>query len=118
MAVWREGMTGPLGDKADLRPAEARSRILLRPLPSAFAVAKLGENPRALTVMDLAENCRSPGKRFAGPTLTPGRVLVSFWPSFRCALWRALCAFFSPLGMALVVFCDPEHRFLGRYVAH
>jgi hypothetical protein len=59
-----------------------------------------------------------PWKRFAGPALTPGRVLVSFWPSFRCALWRALCAFFSPLGVALVVFCDPEHRFLGRYVAH
>jgi len=44
MAVWREGMTGPLGDKADLRPAEARSRIPLRPLPSAFAVAK-GKRP-------------------------------------------------------------------------
>ena len=40
-------------------------------------------------------------------------MLVSFWPSFRCALWRALCAFLGPLGKALVVFCDPEHRFLG-----
>ena len=67
MAVWREGMTGPLGDKADLRPAEARSRIPLRPLPSAFAVAKLGENPRALTVTDLAENCRSPGSGSPAP---------------------------------------------------
>src|SRR6478672_6176199 len=43
----------------------------------------------------------------------------SFWSSFRLgALCRALCAFFGPLGKVLVVFCDPEHRFLGRYVAH
>ena len=68
MAVWREGMTGPLGDKADLRPAEGRSRIPLRPLPSAFAVAKgLGENPRGLMVMDLAENCRSHGSGSPAP---------------------------------------------------
>ena len=67
--------------------------------------------------MSLGEELQIPWKRFA-PRTESGEVLVSFWPSFRCALWRALRAFFSRLGKALVVFCDPEHRFLGRYVAH
>jgi hypothetical protein len=56
--------------------------------------------------------------RLGCPAVTQGRALAQFWPSFRCALCRALCAFFGPLGKVLVVFCDPEHRFLGRYVAH
>ena len=66
--------------------------------------------------MSLGEELQIPWKQFA-PRTKSGEVLVSFWPSFRCALWRALRAFFSRLGKALVVFCDPEHRFLGRYVA-
>jgi hypothetical protein len=58
-------------------------------------------------------------RRAERPVLTQGRALVAFGRvSAWAALCRALCAFFGPLGKVLVVFCDPEHRFLGRYVAH
>ena len=68
MAVWREGMTGPLGDKADLRPAEGRSRIPHSTTAFRFRCRQgLGENPRGLMVMDLAENCRSPGSGSPAP---------------------------------------------------
>ena len=55
-------------------------------------------------------------RRAERPVLTQGRAQVAEFPLG--ALCRALCAFFGPLGKVLVVFCDPEHRFLGRYVAH
>jgi hypothetical protein len=62
--------------------------------------------------------------RWAGELgVDPAKIMGRTGLTARARRWsgrlcRALCAFFGPLGKVLVVFCDPEHRFLGRYVAH
>ena len=100
--------TPKLARSAEYRPPVSPLRCLPEPL---YGVRTY--NASGIRFADRA-------RRAGWPAVTQGRALVAFgrvsaWGG--PALCRALCALFGPLGKVLVLFCDPEHRFLGRCVA-